>query len=684
MPIETRDWNPCLMKPGSRILFSILFAALALQLAPGITGQRPASAARSVEWNRYDVHLDVQPDGAIDVSEYQEIEFTGGPFTTGFATIPLDRMDGIRDVRVSEAEDTGPDPYTFIDSDAYDGDPGTYTVVQSASEVYIDWGFEPTTDQTRTFVIEYRVFGAIRVYPGETPPNQQIWWTAISDEVTEIADIEVATVAIELPEPVDPAVVIAGSEGVELEPEITENQTWTWTFNDMDQGDDLTVRLQFPPITAATLRSWQQRDDQQREEEAEQEQRSAVLNLLFLAIAGLGAVGGGIGLYGLWYSRGRDPYAAEAGSFLAEPPGDLAPGAAGVLLDESANEQDLIATLLDLARRRVLTLEEEGNKGLFGSRDFKLTLGTVPEDLRPFEHEMLKAIFGPTLESGETASFSDIKTRFAAASDSIKDKLYDEVVSRGYFDVAPESTRKRWRSVASTGIVGIIIVAAIVISRFASDSPAIWLVVAVAILLVLAVIWLSNHMPRKTQKGAEAASKWEAFKRYLNDIEEYEELGQHTEIFDRYLPFATAFGIENSWVQKFANVNAPSPDWYGPSGGDGVPGYPRRGHTPGGRYGPVVIWGGGGWGGAPGGGGGGGLDMPNMPDLQGMSDSAGRSLASSSDGLFGMLESAGDMFSGFGSSGGRGGGFGGGVGGGGFSGGGFSGGSSGGGGRGFG
>lgn len=673
--------KPIMLKLAS--IAVALFATVAL-----LSGSQPA-AARSVEWTRYDVHLEVREDGSVDVFEYQEIEFTDGPFTSGFATIPLDRVDSIENVRISAVNGDSLEPFRLVPASEYDGDPGTYMVERSASDVYIEWGFESATNETRTFLLQYQANGVIRVYPDEEPPNQQIWWTAIGSEVTDIANVEQATVSIRLPQPVPQEDTVYGSEGADLENEVIADQVWTWTYPDMETGDDLTVRLQFPPITAAVTPTWQMRDDDRRQSEAEREERSDLYNLLFLGIAALGTVGGSIGLYGLWYARGRDPYAAEAASFIAEPPDDLPPGAAGVLLDEVANDSDLIATLLDLAHRGILTLEEKGKSGLFGARDYTLTLVEAPGGLRPFETEMLKAIFGPTLEAGEKTDFSGIKTRFAAASAMIKDRLYDEVVKRGYFDVAPELTRSRWKSVGTTALAITAVGGFLLIGWLASDAPAFWLVFVVALALAGVVFWMSRHMPRKTLKGAEAASKWNAFKRYLDDIERYEELGQHTEIFDRYLAYATAFGIENSWVNKFAQVNAPSPGWYGDGEGGGIPGLPGGRRWRGGR-GPVVVWTGGDQG-RPGGGGsggaGGGPGMPNMPDLQDMSDSASRSLSSSSDGLFGMLESAAEAFSGWGSSGGggRGGGWGGGFsgGGGGFRGGGGGGGSSGGGSRGF-
>jgi hypothetical protein len=188
-------------------------------------------------------------------------------------------------------------------------------------------------------------------------------------------------------------------------------------------------------------------------------------------------------------------------------------------------------------------------------------------------------------------------------------------------------------------------------------------------------------MPRKTPEGAEAAAKWNAFKRYLDDIEKYEKLDEAKGVFDKFLPFAVAFGLERSWVNKFAAVNAPMPEWYGTPYPAGIPGQTPYGRRRGG-FGPIVVIPGGMGGNRGGGGGGGNVDIP---DIQDMSDSAAGGLQGMSDSLTGMFNTAGRIFSGFNSSsgGGRHGGW---SGGGSFGGGGFSGGggSSGGGGRGFG
>jgi hypothetical protein len=678
-------------------LLALVVAVVATVLhAPGAGAQED----KSVVWDRFDVTIDVLPTGnqyglpagSYHVIERQEIDFQGGPFRGGFADIPLARIDSIPALIVREETANGVEDYSLVPWDDYEEDPGTYSWTITNSQFSIRYGFTPTTDQKRTFIIEYLVTGAMRVYASPeppTPPNQQVWWTAISSDVTEVAPVRAATVTINLPSSVgdltNEAIMVSGPGGTEPADHTTDGQTWTWQATNLEDGDDLEVRLQFPPIVAdAAPPSWQQRDDEQRREDEKNDERSALYNTIFLGIGLLTVVGGGAGLYGLWYSRGRDPHTGVVADFITTPPDDLPPGAAGTLLDEQANEQDVTATLVDLANRGVLKMDEtqtESAQGFGGSRDFLLTVLKSDPKVTPFEAELLRSLFGPSLKEGQTAKLSDVKSRFTSATPKIKELLYEELVARKYFSRSPEATRKSWGFGGAAGMVGVIVLAFVVVGIFADDAPWVLFPVMVLFLLALGVALLGSRMPRKTLIGAEAAAKWRAFRRYLDDIEKYEKVEESREIFDRYLPYAIAFGLENSWVTKFASVGAPSPSWYGPVviGGpfemDPFPGRGGYGRLGGGT---VIVGPGGGWtnGGGQREGGGGDIHPPGMQDV---SDSAGRSLQRSSDSLLDMFNTAAKVFGGFG--GGGGGGWGGG--GGGFGGGGSRGGSSGGGSRGF-
>ncbi len=153
-------------------------------------------------------------------------------------------------------------PYQEVSS--FDRTAGTFAVTQTASELLINWGFTPTTNASRTFEITYLVEGAVRNYPNEDPANQQIWWTAVSSGLTETAPVLSSTTTITLTQAVDPSQVVAGTENLPIQPTTTDNKTWTWVATDLTNGEDLTVRLQFPPLVNVATPSWQARDDAQR------------------------------------------------------------------------------------------------------------------------------------------------------------------------------------------------------------------------------------------------------------------------------------------------------------------------------------------------------------------------------------------------------------------------------------
>ena len=73
---------------------------------------------------------------------------------------------------------------------------------------------------------------------------------------------------------------------------------------------------------------------------------------------------------------------------------DLPAGVAGTLLDEKADMKDIIASIVDLARRGVMTMTETQEPGFLGigtNRDFTFRLVDTEQSLRPYEIALLAA-----------------------------------------------------------------------------------------------------------------------------------------------------------------------------------------------------------------------------------------------------------------------------------------------------
>ena len=608
---------------------------------------RNAGAASDVEWKTYDVDITVDASGDLHVVERQVVRFQGR-YSSGFAEIPLANLTEIDNVEVAVGNSANATPVEldYKRSSRYDSDPGTYTYNETGSSLEIDYAFTPTSysgSEERLIVVSYDVIGALRVYDDVAEPNQQLWWMAISSDVTDIAPVDAATVSVTLPQEVS-------SDQIQAEPAdpSVDGATYTWTQRDLGEGDQFEIGLYFPIITSATAQDWQIRDDQIQAEREKADERSAVAGVFLFAAGALLSIGGGIALFAIWYSFGRDPQVGPVAEYLPEPPDDLGPGAAGTLIDENVNARDVISSVVDLAKRGVLQMDETNGS-------YTYTLKEHGETLDHSEQRLLDAIFGLSATAGKAATMAQIQATFVASQETIHEGYYDELVSRGYFRQSPAAQRRRWRTLA-WGIPVVAAAVAIAIPVLAGGMSG-WIAFPIfaGVVLFVAALMISRVMPKKTLEGAEAAAKWRAFKTYLDDIEKYENLEESKQIFDKYLPYAVAFGLESTWVQKFAAVNTPAPEWFG---GDWVGGPMRTGtgrRMPQQRGGTWIFTGdpfsqGGSsqqrrsssGGGTQSSGDGGGFDMP---DLQDMSDRGGRSLQGASDSFLGMLETAAKAFS---------------------------------------
>ena len=140
-----------------------------------------------------------------------------------------------------------------------------------------------------------------------------------------------------------------------------------------------------------------QQAEAQKAQQAFQQRWGPVFNLGFLSLAGLLTIGGPVLLYLWWYRKGRDPPVGLVADYLPEPPSDLPAGMVGTLIDESADMQDILATVLDLARRGVLEIEETQEPGFLGIGTTGLRLspkvGLRRRPLRPYEDTLLDNMF---------------------------------------------------------------------------------------------------------------------------------------------------------------------------------------------------------------------------------------------------------------------------------------------------
>ncbi|MFQ5859626.1 MAG: DUF2207 domain-containing protein, partial [Anaerolineae bacterium] len=514
---------------------------------------------RSVIGERFDISLTVQKNGDVDVVETRTIEFQGGPFHSGFRTIPLSRLDGITDVGFYE----GGRRYERSDSEA----PYTFRTWVEGGEFNLRWYFPQTSDSTHRFILKYTAKGAVRIYEG----GDQLWWAAVESDRSY--PVRTSQVTVHLPKGMD-EVHKWEFYGVAGQGEVTDPQTIVFTTQEtIRPGQGFEVRVWFPHgVVEAPPPAWQGEFNARVVEQhggappdvVVTDPPRQVINFLAGFIGLFIAVIGTVGLVVLWYIRGRDASVPLVADYLPQPPSDLPPGVVGTLLDETADMQDIVATTVDLARRGVFTMQEireEGSPDTSARHDFVFEKQDHEETLRPFENTLLQELFGGR-QSQKLSSL--LGEKFHNAILALQDQLYEEVVREGFFRQSPDSTRRIYTLLGVAGILFSIVSFLVLAVAVPFAEAALWISFGIGA-VAIGMIVFGYVMPGKTTKGSKAAARWRAFKRYLENIENYTDLEQAKGIFDKYLPYAIAFGLEKSWMQKFAQVNAPTPRWYQPA-----------------------------------------------------------------------------------------------------------------------
>lgn len=631
-----------------------LAAVLTLLLVIGVSAAA-AQDNRTVFWERWDVVIDEIDTAAnrFNVTEIYNMDF-GGRFSFGSAVIPTDRLNNITNVSVTQdgralRQGCAQQPGTFCASNTSDG---------LAIRYYF---FEPITDGSSKFEIAYTVNGALRTYEG----GDQLWWTAIPRDHFGFP-IGTSTITVQLPdgfaprEGIDPVVTY----GAPADIQVNGTRVVATSTGQLGGNDYLEIRVQYPHDPNAQPPAWQSNFDDQR---AFDENTLPLIQLGLIAISLVVGIGGVLFFYSLYMRKGRDPQIGPVPTYLSDPPSSLPPAIVGTLVDEKADPRDVISTVIDLASRGYMAIEETQSEGVFGigktsSFTFKRTDKPL-DDLRPYERKLMNRLFsGNQMER----TMDSLRDKFYSVISEIQGDLYNELVSEGFFETNPNSTRAIWSS------FGVILLGVAVVGGFLLfaqiDSWGIVVAcpgIALGLVAVAGMI-IGPSMPAKTRKGAEEAAKWKAFYEYLQNLDKYAQVEEATDQFERYLPYAVAFGLDKIWIRRFSQVSTMAiPYWYFPT----YVGRYRRGYMAGTPLSPASH---GDFGADIGdlarAGGGGGLDQMSgglagglesiSSGLSGMLDSASRAMTSrpqqASSGSSGSWRSGGSSWSGGGFSGGGG------------------------------
>ena len=251
----------------------------------------------------------------------------------------------------------------------------------------------------------------------------------------------------------------------------------------------------------------------------------------------------------VWRYFGKDP---DEGVIVTryEPPAGFSPASLRYVRQMYYDNKVMTAAVVNLAVKGYLRINAtEGSEGFFGigaqEPEHSLTRtnpGSDPPPLAAGEKELYDALFA----EGDTVVLENEHHELLGQARNAHRKSLKADYKRHYF--------------RTNGLLNVpaalIFVAATVLAL--AQGPTI-LTLAVIVVMVFVMAGFALIMKRPTMLGRKLLDEMLGFKDYL-EVAEKDEMNLRNppektpELFERYLPFALALGVDLLWAEKFARV----------------------------------------------------------------------------------------------------------------------------------
>ena len=269
--------------------------------------------------------------------------------------------------------------------------------------------------------------------------------------------------------------------------------------------------------------------------------KAGIGGFLFLIFSGL--------FYGMWSKYGKDYPIVRMVQYV--PPQELNPAEAGVLIDEKADNVDILALLPYWAHNGNITMRRIPSN--WGKDDHELNkIANLPDNAGPYE----KIIFDGLFRGRNKVLVSDLENSFYQYMQSAKSSLKDHLHNMGVY--YPVSVKMQIYSM----------IGAVLLAFMAVFSSIFFESIALGIGLGLASILgfiFANYMLKKNEKGVHLYQQVLGFKMFVKAAEKDKIewlLKEDPDYFEKTLPYAMIFGYAKTWSKKFDGLLTEPPKWY--------------------------------------------------------------------------------------------------------------------------
>ena len=500
--------------------------------------------AASFRIEKLDIEANLQKDGSMVVSEavtYDIDEINGVYFD-----IDAKGFGELQYIQVFEDDSTG--GFKEVDSSNYE--------VSVSDELYRIKLYSKNHNNRRTFKFVYKLPEAITVYDDVAQFNRKM----VGQEWQQGINYITAKVIIPVSSSYDNSNILVFGHGPLTGEVDKEGNTVIYKLNNYYPGDFLEAHiLMEPEIFSEYNKSKIVHKDMKQKlldmeaklaDEANAERDKAIrqqemINKVFekpgLIFGVLSSIWGLLMYYIHVIFKRKNKVKNSVGKYLRELPDDSSPALVGGFMTNSINDNEILATIVDLVRRKVLTLENSDKNSI-------IMLTGSTENLSAQE----KAIVDIYINDFGDGKSLDLK-------------------SFGFFQKVPMSVARKfekWRAMVQSemdrknltyqglGCLGVIFFAffpmiftfaGLVIGMITGNKMFLLIVVMGIILFVSGG---KARYPRK--ELAEAKDKWQAFKNFLSDYSQLEEAKiTSVHLWEQYFVYAVALGVSEKVVKAY-------------------------------------------------------------------------------------------------------------------------------------
>ena len=500
----------------------------------------PAVADRTLVIQSFEATVNVGTDGSILVEETIVPRFTGS-WNGIFRTIPVQ-------YRTPQGLN-----YTLrLDVESVTDGEGRALKYESSRERHYRklriW-VPGAADATRTVKLQYRVQNALRFFD----EHDELYWNVTGDEWE--VPIESASAHVQLPEAASGvrATAFRGAYGSTEQSDVSSGPDGVrvQTSRGLGMREGLTLVVGWNPGVVHRPTAVEKTAD-------------VVYSNLPLAVPPLVF----FAMFRLWRRRGRDPELAPI-TTQYEPPAQMTPAELGTLIDGKPDMRDITASIVDLAVRGYLHIAETENErlfGLFSRKEYSFTLEKDRREwaaLKKHERDLLGAMFAG---SADSVTLSDLRNKFYKNLPGLHDELYGRLVNDGFYTGRPDRVRLFY-VLGGIGVGLLIGFASAGILASLGMQPASGIIAGV--LSALIVVFFGWFMPSRTTRGTRELEKVLGFREFLTRVEgdRLERLVKTPAMFEKFLPYAMALGVEENWAKAFDGIYDQPPSWYSGPGG---------------------------------------------------------------------------------------------------------------------